>query len=73
VPIVADSAARDARRLTAPDGGTLAAFRQGVRDGHPLADLLEPAPGVPLERVVERVLIELPGWKVAARPSSARR
>jgi hypothetical protein len=65
VPVVVDPSRADWRRLVDDDGRTLAAFLQGDRDGRPLADLVEPAPGVGAEEIAARMAAELPGWKVA--------
>jgi L-amino acid N-acyltransferase YncA len=65
VPVVADPSRPDRRLLRDDDGRALAAFLPGERDGRPLADLVEPAPGVPLAAIARRAAAELPGWKVA--------
>jgi GNAT superfamily N-acetyltransferase len=65
VPVVADPSRPDWRRLVDDDGRVLASFLYGRRDGRPLADLAEPAPGTPVLTVAERMTVELPGWKVA--------
>jgi GNAT superfamily N-acetyltransferase len=66
VPVASDPARPDWRRLTDDDGRVLAAFLAGRREGRPVADLVEPAPGVPAELIAGRLAAELPGWKVAA-------
>ena len=70
MPVVAD--AGRGRRLVDAGGATLATFEAHERQGVPLADLLEPAEGVPRERVVAAVLRDLPGWRVAGDAALGR-
>jgi hypothetical protein len=65
VPVVSDPDRPDWRRLLDDDGRTVASFLYGQRDGRPLADLVETAPGAAASTVAARMTVELPGWKVA--------
>ncbi len=47
-------------------GAVVATFVRGTRDGHPLADDLEPVPGVPLGALAAQIAQELPGHIVGA-------
>jgi GNAT superfamily N-acetyltransferase len=72
VPVVSDPSGPDARLLLRRDGTVLASFREGVRDGRRLADLVEPAPGVAVTEVADLVMEDLAGWKVAGAPALGR-
>jgi GNAT superfamily N-acetyltransferase len=63
--VAVDPSRADWRLLRDDDGRTLAAFLLGERDGRLLADLVEPAPGVPTEAIARCMIEELRGWKVA--------
>jgi GNAT superfamily N-acetyltransferase len=67
VPVVSDPSRPDWRRLVDDDGRTLAGFLYLHRDGRPLADLVETEAGV--AEVADRMIRELPGWKVAGDPA----
>lgn len=57
----------DRQTLHDEQGREVAAYVVGTWRGHPLADDLEPAPGVPIADVVAAVLGALPGWAVCAQ------
>jgi GNAT superfamily N-acetyltransferase len=65
VPVAPDPARADRRLLCDADGRTLASFLPGERDGRPLADLVEPADGVPIAAVARQIHTEMTDWKVA--------
>jgi GNAT superfamily N-acetyltransferase len=65
VPIAEDPERADGRALLDGHGRVLARFTAGDRDGRPIADRLERAPGVPLDAVVAAIGSDLPGWIVA--------
>jgi GNAT superfamily N-acetyltransferase len=65
MPVAAHPSRPGWRLLRDDDGRPVAAFLLGERDGLPLADLVEPEPGVPLDAIARRMAAELTGWKVA--------
>jgi len=67
VPVVTDPTHPDWRCLVDDEGRTLARFAYGHRDGRPIADLVETEAGV--AAVADRMVRELPGWKVAGAPA----
>jgi GNAT superfamily N-acetyltransferase len=66
MPLRPDPGRPDWRRLADADGAEVGTFLYVEREGRLVADLFEPAPGVPLSRVAEAILAELAGWRVAA-------
>ena len=65
MPVVADPARANGRLLLDAAGDLIGSFELGERDGQPLADLFNPADGVPPERAAAAVTAELKGWRVA--------
>jgi ribosomal protein S18 acetylase RimI-like enzyme len=63
--VAPDPSRTDRRLLRDHDGRMLASFAPGERDGRPLADLVEPADGVPIAAVARQIAEEMPDWKVA--------
>jgi predicted N-acetyltransferase YhbS len=73
VPVYEDPAARPAGRLLIDDERRpLARFLEGVREGRRFADLFAPVGGVASEPVVDTLLRDLAGWRVACSPALAR-
>jgi GNAT superfamily N-acetyltransferase len=72
VPVVEDPSRPGWRLLRDDRGHAIAAFLEGTRDGLRLADLVEAAPGVPVEAIAERMTAELSGWKVAGNMAVGR-
>jgi GNAT superfamily N-acetyltransferase len=66
MPLRPDPDRADWRVLLDADGTEVGAFLYVERDGRRVADLFEPAPGMPLSHVVRAILAELRGWRVAA-------
>jgi len=64
VPLADDPSRPGGRRLLDPAGRMLAAFVFTERDRRRMADLVEPAAGVADAEIADRMLEELPGWKV---------
>jgi ribosomal protein S18 acetylase RimI-like enzyme len=56
----------DGRRRLVAGGTTIGRFDAGERDGVPMADLFDRAPGVSAHDAARAVLAELPGWRIAA-------
>ncbi len=73
MPIRVAAPAPRGRELVDRNGRVLARFSEGQREGHPLADLLEPADGVEEGTLVAAVARELRGWILAAAPGLAGR
>lgn len=62
-----------ARRVLIDDAGRpLARFLEDVRDGRRFADLFEPVGGTPVDALVDAVLRDLAGWRVASSPALGR-
>ena len=64
MPLVEDPTRPQWRLLRDGEGRVLAAFLAGERDGHPLADRVEPAAGVAPAEIARQMAAELAGWKV---------
>jgi GNAT superfamily N-acetyltransferase len=68
VPLADDPARPGRRVLLDGDGRAVATFHGATRDGRPIADLVEPADGVPLATIADQIVEELGGWKVSGPP-----
>jgi GNAT superfamily N-acetyltransferase len=69
MPVVDDPARPGGRLLVGADGAALGRFEAVERDGLKLADLFEPADGIPPEAAAAAVLAEMRGWRIAAHPA----
>jgi hypothetical protein len=73
VPVYEDPVAPPAGRLLIDDERRpLAHFLEGFREGRRFADQFEPVGGVASEPVVDTMLRDLAGWRVACSPALAR-
>ena len=63
MPVVDDL---DGRRRLMAGGTIIGRFDEGTRDGVPMADLFDRAPGVGVEEAAVAVLDQLRGWRIAA-------
>jgi ribosomal protein S18 acetylase RimI-like enzyme len=65
MPIQPDPDRPDWRVLVDAEGAEIGAFLHVEREDPQVADLFEPAPDLPLERVVDAILADLGGWRIA--------
>jgi GNAT superfamily N-acetyltransferase len=65
VPITADPSRADGRILTDGDGRAIGRFVVASREGFPLADLFELAPGVTVAEAVPAIVAQLRGYVLA--------
>jgi GNAT superfamily N-acetyltransferase len=72
VAIAEDPSRPRGRLLLDPAGHPVIRFVEGMRDGRPLADLVERTPGTSPDAAATAVLRDLPGWVAAADPELGR-
>ena len=72
MPIAPDPGHAGRSLLLGPDGRPVARFVAADREGAPVADLLEPVAGAPVEAIVAAAGTELRGWRVAATEAVGR-